>query len=211
MPLRIGTRAKRPAASAVPIDSVRTLPSTTPGMAASGKLLTRVSTGSVAQAPRGLVRAADLGGERLAEGLGVGERLLVQRERAALHDRPLEEAAGTARDEVGEHRHATGRLAGDRHVVRVAAEPGDVALDPAQRRLLVHQPVVAGRAARPRGERWMREEAERAEAVVDRDDDRCRRPRAWCRRSCGCASSVKPPPWIHTSTGRSASRRSVGV
>ena len=47
----------------------------------------------------------------------------------------------------------------------------DVALDPAQRRLLVHQAVVAGRAARPGGERRVREEAERAEPVVDRDDD----------------------------------------
>ena len=130
MPLRIGTRAKRPAASAVPIDSVSTLPSTTPGIAAPGNLSTSVVDRHAAQARRGLVRAADLVGERLAEGLGVGERLLVQRERAALDDRPLEEPARAVRDEVGEHRHAAGRLARDRHVVRIAAEPCDVVAAP---------------------------------------------------------------------------------
>ena len=44
-------------------------------------------------------------------------------------------------------------------------------LYPAQRRLLVHQAVVAGRATGPRGERRVGEEAERAQPVVDRDDD----------------------------------------
>ena len=96
---------------------------------------------------------------------------LRQRERAALHDRPLEEPARAARDHVHEYRQATGRLAGDRHVVRVAAEPADVPLDPAQRRLLVHQPVVARRAARSRRDRRVGEEAEHAEPVVDGDDD----------------------------------------
>ena len=44
VPLRTGTRANRPAASAVPIGSVRTLPSTTPGI--SMKLgFTRSETG----------------------------------------------------------------------------------------------------------------------------------------------------------------------
>jgi hypothetical protein len=51
--------------------------------------------------------------------------------------------------------------------VRITAELRDVALDPAQGSLLVHQAVVAGRAARPGGERRVRQEAERAEAVVD--------------------------------------------
>ena len=54
---------------------------------------------------------------------------------------------------------AAGRLAADRDRGRVAAERGDVALDPAQRGLLVQQPVVAGLALL-RGERRVREEAE---------------------------------------------------
>ena len=45
---------------------------------------TRSSTGHAAQTRRGLVRATRLCGERLAGRLGVGERLLVQGERAAL-------------------------------------------------------------------------------------------------------------------------------
>ena len=47
----------------------------------------------------------------------------------------------------------------------------DVALHPAQRGLLVHQPVVAGRPARPAGQRAVGQEAERAEPVVDGDHD----------------------------------------
>ena len=72
-----------------------------------------------------------------------------------------------ARDHVGQHGQATGRLARDRDVVRVAAERADVVLHPAQGGLLVHQPVVAGRAAGPRRQRRVGEEAERAEPVVD--------------------------------------------
>ena len=73
---------------------------------------------------------------------------------------------------MGEHRQAAGRLTGDRHVERIAAELADVALHPTQRGLLIHQPVVARRTARPRRQRGMRQEPERAEAVVDRDDHR---------------------------------------
>jgi hypothetical protein len=56
--------------------------------------------------------------------------------------------------------------------VCVPAELADVALHPAQRGLLVHQAVVAGRPARVAGQGGMREEAERAEPVVDGDHDR---------------------------------------
>ena len=171
MPLMTGTRANCPRASAVPIGWVSTEPSTTPGIS-TPNLADQVADRHAAQARRALVRAADGGGERLARRLGRGQRLLVQRERAALHDGPLEQPASAGRDQLGQHRQAAGRLARDGHVARVAAEPGDVALDPAQRRLLVHQPVVAGRAARPGGQRRVREEAERAEPVVDRDDHR---------------------------------------
>jgi hypothetical protein len=57
----------------------------------------QVADRHAAQARRGLVRAADLRGERLAVGLGRSQRPLGQRERAALHDRPLEEPAGAVR------------------------------------------------------------------------------------------------------------------
>ena len=105
--------------------------------------------GQVAQALGGLIRTADAGREGLTEGLGVGQRLLGQRERAALHDRPLEQTPGALGDEVSEHGQAAGRLTGDGDVVRVAAELADVALHPPQRGLLVHQPVVARRATGP--------------------------------------------------------------
>jgi hypothetical protein len=75
-------------------------------------------------------------------------------------------------DQVGEHGQAAGRLARDGHVVRVAAEPADIGPDPAQRSLLVHQLVVAGRTAGTRGQRRMSEKPQRAEPVVDGDDDR---------------------------------------
>jgi hypothetical protein len=60
------------------------------------------------QAGRGLVRTAGGGGECLAGGLGRGERLLGQGERAALYDGPLEEPAGAGRDHLGQHRQAAG-------------------------------------------------------------------------------------------------------
>src|SRR5262249_11998412 len=82
----------------------------------------------------------------------------------------------------------------------VAAEPADVLLHPAQRCLLVHQPVVAGRAAGVRRQGGVRQEAERAEPVVDRDGRR-----AVCRELGGvvvlAGPDGAPPPWLHTSTG----------
>jgi hypothetical protein len=105
--LRTGTWANRPAASAAAIGSVRTLPSTTPGIPTkSGGH--QVRDRQVAQAGRGLVRAAHLGRECLAGGLGVSQRLLVERERPAFDDRPLEQPARAGRDQLGEHRQAAG-------------------------------------------------------------------------------------------------------
>ncbi len=123
------------------------------------------------KARRGLIRAPDGGREALAERLGGGEGQLRHREGPALHDRPLEEPSGAARDHVGEDGQATGRLARDGHPLRVAAEPRDVLLHPAQRGLLIHQPVVAGRPSGRRRQRRMRQEAKGAEPVVDRDDN----------------------------------------
>src|SRR5262249_51049079 len=125
----------------------------------------------MAQAIRALVSTTCLGGERLTERLGLRERYLVECEGAALDDGSLEESSRPVRDEVGEHGQAAGRLARDGHVVGVAAELRDVALNPAQRSLLVHKAVVPSRPARPRGQSGMREEAERTKPVVDRDDN----------------------------------------
>src|SRR5215472_205708 len=148
MPLMTGTRANCPRASAVPIGWMSTEPSTTPG----------IST------PKSLTRS-------LTDALRRHAALWSGQPTAVANASPAASAAGAGRDHLGQHRQAAGRLARDGHVVRIAAEARDVALDPAQCRLLVHQPVVAGRAARPGGERRVGEEAERAEAVVDRHDD----------------------------------------
>src|SRR5205809_4609135 len=65
-----------------------------------------------------------------------------------------------------------GGLAEDRHVLRITAELGDVAVHPAKRGLLVHEPVVArGVITGFGGQRWMGEKSEYPEAIVDRDDD----------------------------------------
>ena len=70
-----------------------------------------------------------------------------------------------------QHPQAAGRLAGDRHVPRVPSERADVALHPAQCRLLIHQAVRAGQAAWAVGRDRVGEEAQRAEPVVDGDHD----------------------------------------
>ena len=143
----------------------------TPGIAAAGKLLTRSATGRWRRQPRRLVRAARLVGERLAGGLGVGERLLGQRERAALHDRPLEQPARAARDQWT----STDTPPADwPAIVTLCGSPPNWAMLCRTQRsaaMLIHQAVVAGRATGPRGERRVGKEPERAEPVVDRDHD----------------------------------------
>jgi hypothetical protein len=91
---------------------------------------------------------------------------------AALDDRAIEQPSRERRRDELSDAHPARRLAEDRDAPRIAAELRDVAPHPAQRRDLIEQPVVAGRALwRFRGERGVREEAERAEPVVERDDD----------------------------------------
>ena len=91
---------------------------------------------------------------------------------AALRDRAVEETLGLWRSDERADHDGAGRLAGDGDVVRVAAERRDVLLDPLQRGDGVHHPVVAGAAVagflRQLG---MREEPERTEPVIHRDDD----------------------------------------
>ena len=113
---------------------------------------------AAAHLPR-IVRADPLGGRQRQ----------LRLTRPALDDRRPEQAGGPGRDQVIAHRHRTGGLTGDGHLVRVAAERRDVVAHPTQRRLLVRQTVVADGAGRP--QRRMRQKAERTETVVERDDD----------------------------------------
>ena len=68
---------------------------------------------------------------------------------SALRDRVLEQAGRRWGGHVVAHARTAGRLPEDRHIARVAAERLRVAPHPAQRRLLVHQPVVAAGVAGP--------------------------------------------------------------
>ena len=70
------------------------------------------------------------------------------------------------------HARGAGRLAEDRDIVGIAAEGGDVALHPLQAGDLVEQAVVArGMLRQFGGERGMGEEAQHADAIVDRHHD----------------------------------------
>jgi hypothetical protein len=62
-----------------------------------------------------------------------------------LDDGPAEEAAGAGRRQVGTDREPARRLAADGHLARIAAEGTDVALHPAQGRLLVEEVPVDAR------------------------------------------------------------------
>ena len=87
----------------------------------------------------------------------------------ALVDGAMEQPARQRRLQVrGDAGAATG-LAEDRHVAGIAAEGRDVALDPFQRSLLIHDAVVDGQMAFAINCR-MREEAKRADPVVERHD-----------------------------------------
>ncbi len=117
---------------------------------------------------RGRVGAARLGGVVVADGLR-GRPVRLRLAGTALQDGGSEQPLRRGRDEVVAHRHRSGRLAGDGHLLRVAAEAGDVVVHPPQRRLLVGQAVVAGFAIA--AQRRMGQEAQRSQPVVDRDDD----------------------------------------
>ena len=91
-------------------------------------------------------------------------------------------------------------------VTLVASPPNarDLVAHPPQRRDQVENAPVAAHAFVV-GEVGMREETERAEPVVDRDDDDIAARREDLTRDSMCAPDPwrKPPPWIHTITGRS--------
>ncbi len=83
-----------------------------------------------------------------ARGLGLVERrprASGRREhRPALADRAREQSPGEGRGHQRAHRMGAGGFAGDRDLVRIAAERGDVAFDPFERGDKVEKPVSAG-------------------------------------------------------------------
>ena len=90
-----------------------------------------------------------------------------------------------------------GRLPGDGDARRVAAESGDVLVDPLHGGDLVEQPIVAGRVIRRLfGRLRMREESEDAHAIVEVDDDESlrREPFAIVDRDRFRSLRCSPPP-----------------
>src|SRR5439155_27061624 len=88
---------------------------------------------------------------------------------AALADRAMKEAAAAGRCDVVTDIGRTRRLAEDRHILRIAAELGDVVLHPLERQALIEKTLVASwRLFVP--ERRMRKKPERPESVLDADE-----------------------------------------
>jgi hypothetical protein len=121
--------------------------------------------GRLAQARQVGVAAADLGRELAPERRGRVGAAQAQAGRVALGDGRAEQPAAARRDHVQIDRRAARALAKQRHLLRVAAERGRVALHPVQRRLLVEEAGVRLHAGH-------REEAQRAQPVVDHHHDR---------------------------------------
>ena len=90
----------------------------------------------------------------------------------AHNDRLVEQAAGERGLDEGADGTAAGALAEDHHVIGIAAELGDILLDPLQALDHVQDTVVTGNAVRALGGKLrMSEEAEDAETVVDGHED----------------------------------------
>ena len=95
---------------------------------------------------------------------------------AAVRDGALEESLRERRRGQAVHGARAGRLPGDRHAGRVAAERRDVVVHPSQRGNLIEQPVVARRVvARLLVEIRVREKPEHADPVIEGDDDQALR------------------------------------
>ena len=90
----------------------------------------------------------------------------------------------------------TGGFACDRDLVGIAAESGDVALDPLQRGDKVEKAVGAGRVMLGfGGELGMGEEAQRIEPMVHgHDDNAARRETRAVVARFGAEPTTKPPP-----------------
>jgi hypothetical protein len=108
-------------------------------------------------------RDAELGAELGGDDLGALAAVHVVR-RAALRDRPPEQAARARHGQQRAHGHRAGRLARDGHPGRVAAEARDLVADPLERGDHVAQAAVRRRVGEER-------EPLGGEAVVDRHRD----------------------------------------
>src|SRR5208337_5060997 len=103
---------------------------------------------------RGRIRAAKLMREFNPPGLGLRRRLTIAS--AALDDGLIEKAARAWRHEMRTYRPAARRLSADRNVVGIAAERGDVSLDPAERGLLILEPEITATRQRRKREKAQR-------------------------------------------------------
>ena len=89
---------------------------------------------------------------------------------SAFRNRSLEEALGRGRREIAVNALPAGRLAKNCYTVRIPPERGDVALDPLQGELLIHQSVVAVEVTL-RIKCGVGKESQVAEPIVDGYDD----------------------------------------
>ncbi len=121
--------------------------------------------GFAAQARHHVLGAAQGRRQLRAERLHLLERRPGVGAQTALADRAREEPLARGRHHVRADADPARRLADDRDVVGIATELGDVVADPLECHALVHEAVVPGRSV------GVREEAERAEAVVHGHDD----------------------------------------
>ncbi len=98
--------------------------------------------------------------------------------RPAFLDGAREQAGGQGRRQQKTDVLGAGAVAHHRDIARIAAERGDVGAHPLKRLDLVHQGVIARCAVAFGGQGRMRQEAEYAEAILDRDDDHALRREA---------------------------------
>src|SRR5262249_1011849 len=112
--------------------------------------------------------------ELLQYGLGERVRPLARRDadrRAALDDRAMKQAARRRHRQQYADFAAAARLAEDRHVAGIAAEPLDIITHPTQRRDEIEHPGVARMRPGLAADTRQMQKAENIEAVVDADDD----------------------------------------
>ena len=181
VPMRTGTSDRAAASSTSPTVGGSTTPSAT-GLKAVNQAMgstsiaccaaRRSSSGATRRrsiASAGSAASAPTPLEQVGRGAGGPGRRSQLAERRALDDGLVEQGGGVGRGQEGDDAGAAGRLPEDRDVARVATEPGGVGLHPPQGGHLVEEAEVAGgRATSVLGQVG---EAERAEPVVEGDDD----------------------------------------
>ncbi len=131
-----------------------------------------------------------------ADRFGRGKRRITQRDRTAGHGHGLvEQSPCQRRRDQRVDRNAPGAFADDRDIRRVAAERGDIAPDPAQRRQLIKIAIIGQQAmiGVDFGQLRMGECAEATDAIVEADDHDSL-PRQYRARICRwrCAAVQEP-------------------